>query len=76
MHFDTVSTKRIPIIVGENYTRIIELTDELLNSECDSERLEMENELDRLIYLTYGLTYEDVLMIDPCSPISKEQYYN
>ena len=76
MHFDTVSTKRIPIIVGENYTRIIELTDELLNSECDSERLEKENELDRLIYLTYGLTYEDVLMIDPCSPISKEQYYN
>lgn len=77
MHFDSVSTDRIPIIVGENYKRIIELTDEILNNcECDSERLEKENELDRLIYLTYGLTYEDVLLIDPCSPITKEQYYN
>ena len=77
MHFDSVSTDRIPIIVGENYKKIIELTDELLsNCEGDSERLEKEDELDRLIYLTYGLTYEDVLMIDPCSQISKEQYYN
>ena len=77
MHFDSVSTDRIPIIVGENYKKIIELTDELLsNCESDSERLEKENELDRLIYLTYGLTYEDVLMIDPYSQISKEQYYN
>jgi hypothetical protein len=34
----------------------------------------MENEIDLLVYHLYGLTYDEVLIVDPETPITREEY--
>ena len=34
----------------------------------------MENEIDFMVYKLYGLTYDEVLVVDPETPITREQY--
>ena len=33
-----------------------------------------ENEIDLLVYHLYGLTYDEVLIVDPETPITREEY--
>lgn len=33
-----------------------------------------EREIDRIVYLIYGLTYDEVLIVDPQTPITREEY--
>ena len=35
---------------------------------------EIDNQIDRLVYQLYGLTYEEILIIDPETPITREEY--
>ena len=37
---------------------------------------EFEQEIDRLVYELYGLTYYEVLIVDPETPITREEYNN
>lgn len=34
----------------------------------------LENQIDFLVYHLYGLTYDEVLIVDPETPISREEY--
>ena len=34
----------------------------------------LESEIDRLVYPLYGLTYDEVLFVDPETPITREEY--
>ena len=34
----------------------------------------LENQIDFLVYHLYGLTYDEVLIVDPDTPISREEY--
>ena len=34
----------------------------------------MENKIDLLVYQLYGLTYDEVLIVDPETPIKREKY--
>ena len=34
----------------------------------------LESEIDRLVYHLYGLTYDEVLIVDPETPITREEY--
>ena len=36
----------------------------------------MMYETDRLVYHLYGLTYDEVLIVDPETPITREEYEN
>jgi hypothetical protein len=36
--------------------------------------IHFEKETDRLVYQLYGLTYDEVLTIDPETPITREEY--
>jgi hypothetical protein len=36
--------------------------------------IHFEKEIDRLVYQLYGLTYDEVLTIDPETPITREEY--
>ena len=40
----------------------------------DAETLSQEQEIDRLVYHLYGLTYDEVLVIDPMPPFTREEY--
>ena len=39
---------------------------------CDTSAL--ESGIDRLVYQLYGLTYDEVLIIDPTPPFKEEEY--
>jgi hypothetical protein len=53
--------------------RII-LDEKSTNSTADTSKL--ENEIDLLVYHLYGLTYDEVLIVDPGTPITQEEYNN
>jgi len=36
----------------------------------------LENKIDILVYKLYGLNYDEVLIIDPETPITREEYGN
>ena len=41
----------------------------------DSEKLaQVKQSIDIIIYHLYGLTYDEVLIVDPVTPITKEEY--
>ena len=67
----------IPQISIEAQSDIVELVDRILsakvsNSSADTSSL--ESEIDRLVYHLYGLTYDEILIIDPETPITRKEY--
>ena len=68
----------IPLLDNsDNQQPIIDLVDRILkakreNSSADTSAL--ESEIDRLVYQLYGLTYDEVLIVDPETPITREEY--
>ena len=72
MHFDNISTNRIPIIIPSDQSCFIELYNSCIkkNKGCDTE----EQQIDLLVYHLYGLTYDEVLIVDPATPITKDEY--
>ena len=36
----------------------------------------LESEIPRIVYHLYGLTYDEVLIIDPMPPFTREEYEN
>jgi adenine-specific DNA-methyltransferase len=60
------TTKEIDLLVS----KIIEYKSE--NKETD----EFETQINNLVYRLYELTYEEVKIIDPEFPLSKEEYEN
>ena len=36
--------------------------------------LNLEQQIDLLVYRLYGLTYDEVLIVDPDTPITREEY--
>lgn len=43
-------------------------------SDPSADTTAMENEIDFMVYKLYGLTYDEVLVVDPETPITREQY--
>ena len=71
--------QELPIKVVEQSQQqpIITLVDRILsakklNSQADTSALEAE--IDRIVYHLYGLTYDEVLIIDPTPPFTREEY--
>ena len=48
--------------------------DQQQSSGLEQEIAKIEQKIDLLVYHLYGLTYADVLIVDPETPISKEEY--
>jgi hypothetical protein len=71
--------ERIPIpqtssSIGQLITQVVNnaLTVKCSNSSADTSTL--ESEIDLLVYQLYGLTYDEVLLVDPKTPITREEY--
>ena len=63
--------KSIPLPYNEKYkTSIISLVNQVLEKGGDKV---LEQEIDRLVYQLYGLTYDEVLVIDPAPPFTREE---
>ena len=69
----------IPDSIAEQQAPIILLVESILASKCENPSADTssdEQEIDRLVYHLYGLTYEEVKVVDPETPITKEEYNN
>jgi len=74
MHFDSVSTDRIPIRIIKD-SSVYQKLWSLYVAEGNN-KVKISNEIDLLVYHLYGLTYDEVLIVDPETPITKEKYQN
>lgn len=66
-----------PPITKEEQEELIDLVDRILdakrkNPNADTSSLELQ--IDLLVYHLYGLTYDEVLVVDPKTPITREEY--
>lgn len=65
------------VVPVEDKQRLIKLTEEILNKKTINileDTNSLENEIDLLVYHLYGLTYDEVLIVDPETPITREEY--
>ena len=70
-------TLPMPVATPEKQQAVINLVNDILNVKekdpvADTQKL--ENRIDLLVYQLYSLTYDEVLIIDPQTPIMREEY--
>lgn len=70
---------QVPIALNHEseYTFIEDLVNNILTlKESKADTLKLEQQIDFLVYHLYGLTYDEVLIVDPETPITREEYKN
>mgnify|MGYP004650776039 FL=1 len=64
-----------PSITNEQRKSVITLVDNVLElKKKQADTTSLENKIDFLVYHLYGLTYDEVLIVDPDTPITREEY--
>lgn len=58
------------IVIDEKVSRILSAK----QSDPSADTTVLENEIDFMVYKLYGLTYDELLVVDPETPITREQY--
>ena len=69
--------KQLPIPNNDNVDEITMLVDQILTAKHANPSANistLESEIDRLVYQLYGLTYDEVLIVDPETPFTREEY--
>ena len=69
----------IPSVSKEQQKLVVDLVDSILTAKRDNpaaDTYQLELQIDRLVYHLYGLTYDEVLIVDPETPITREEYSN
>ena len=69
----------IPIASESRQQSIIDLVGKILCAKKDDSTVDTsrwENEIDLLVYHLYGLTYDEVLIVDPNPSFTREEYEN
>lgn len=67
----------LPLLrANEKYQKLLgKLIDDIDKQLKNNEDIKaLENEIDNIVYHLYGLTYDEVLVVDPATPISREEY--
>ena len=67
----------LPSITSEEKKLITDLVERILDSKKSNpqaDTIDLENQIDFLVYKLYNLTYDEVLIVDPESTISREEY--
>ena len=65
----------LPIIIAEDKNIISNLTKKVLKAKEDGQNtLNDESAIDFQVYKLYGLTYVEVCIVDPETPITREEY--
>lgn len=68
--------EQLPIAIGEE-NAIKNLVDDILNKKEEDPQADtstLENEVDKKVYHLYGLTFDEVIIVDPDTPITREEY--
>lgn len=67
----------LPFKIAENTNLISSIVDRILDIKGNDHNADVskeESEIDQLVYHLYGLTYDEVLIVDPETPITREEY--
>lgn len=65
----------IPFSSDNVQSRIESIVDDILDAnKKGTSPTKLEQEIDRIVYHLYGLTYDEVLIVDPETPITREEY--
>jgi hypothetical protein len=67
----------LPCISEEQKASITNLVNRILSlksENADADTSAFENEIDKKVYHLYGLTYDEVLIVDPETPVTREEY--
>ena len=67
----------VPVINSRQQAAISDLVNGILDTKrasSNADTLAQEQEIDRIVYHLYGLTYDEVLIIDPNPPFTREEY--
>ena len=69
----------LPFVIGskEFQKKISTMVDSILKVKKRNKQEDvssLENDIDLLVYHLYGLTYDEVLIVDPETPITREEY--
>lgn len=73
----TVEAFPIPAANIAQQEPIIELVNQILSAKKNNPQADTsdkENQIDFLVYQLYNLTYDEVLIVDPDTPITREEY--
>ncbi len=73
----TIEALPIPIVDSAQQQPIINLVDQILAAKKQNPQANtcaLEHKIDQLVYLLYGLTYDEVLIVDTKTEITKEEY--
>ena len=72
-----VKQVKLPITSEKQKVQIEKLVNAILQSKLsDADTSKEESEIDLLVYHLYALTYDEVLIVDPETPIKREEYEN
>jgi hypothetical protein len=69
--------EQLPIRISEDEGTLIKLVSKVLEEKANNINANthtLEEEIDFLVYHLYGLTYDEVLIVDPETPIKREEY--
>ena len=67
----------IPLVTEETKRELSDIVEKILSAKrinFNTDTSALESEIDRLVYQLYGLTYDEVLIVDPETPITREEY--
>ena len=67
----------LPCVSEEQKASITNLVNRILSlksENTDADTSALENDIDKKVYHLYGLTYDEVLIVDPETPITREEY--
>ncbi|MCF0121999.1 MAG: Eco57I restriction-modification methylase domain-containing protein, partial [Lachnospiraceae bacterium] len=67
----------IPIATEESQQEIHHLVDKILEAksqDIDADVSEHEAKIDQVVYSIYGLSFDDVLLVDPNTSLTREEY--
>ena len=67
----------LPLVNISQQQPIIANVDKILaakKKDPQADTSALENEIDKQVYHLYGLIYDEVLIVDPNTPITKEEY--
>ncbi|MCM1152286.1 MAG: N-6 DNA methylase [Muribaculum sp.] len=73
---DYVKQLRIPIAKQKRIEQLVSEIMESKRANHNTDTFVLESEIDHIVYHLYELTYEEVLIVDPQFPISREDYDN
>ena len=77
--FTPDDAKALPIKIAskERQNKIIIFVDQIITKKSQGmDTTDLEQQIDNLVFRLYELTYEEVKIIDPEFPLSKEEYEN